>query len=114
MSMTTFDLVNSIVVVVIMPIIIWANLRMTAAQSPIQMYLWREHPNFLRASLVMLVLLTMYSATQLMGYFGVIAPNMVDAASTGFGIAFLIVSVAVIVLAVRAVWKFVRERRSAP
>jgi hypothetical protein len=98
----TYDLVTNIFVVVMMPLIILANLRLGAAQSPIQMYFWREHPNFVRASFVMLILLTIYSAIELMGHFGVIAPDKVDAASTGLGIAFLFVSVAVIVLAVRA------------
>ncbi len=78
------------------------------------MYFWREHPNFVRVSIVMLVLLTFYSATQLLGYFGVLAPNMVEAVSTGFGVAFLFVSLAVIALAVGVVMKFIRARRSAP
>ena len=112
MSLTTFELVNNIIIVVMMPIIIWANLRLGAAQSPIQMYFWREHPNFVRASFVMLVLLVVYSATQLMGYFGLIAAATVDTMATGFGILFLVVSVAVIVLAIGMVWKFLRSRRS--
>ena len=101
----TYDLITNILVVVMMPLIMWANLRLGAAQSPIQMYFWREHPNFVRASFVMLILLTIYSAMELMGYFGVIAPDTVGAASTGLGIAFLFASVAVIVLAVGAGWK---------
>jgi hypothetical protein len=112
MSLTTFELVNNIVILVMMPIIIWANLKLGAAQSPIQMYFWREHPNFVRASFVMLVLLVIYSATQLLGYFGLIAAGTVDTMAMGFGILFLVVSVAVIVFSISMVWKFLRAWRS--
>ena len=40
-----------------------------------------------------------------MGYFGLIAAGMVDTMSMGFGISFLVVSMAVIVLSVGMVWK---------
>jgi hypothetical protein len=114
MSMTTFELVNNIVVVLMLPLIIWANLKLGAAQSPIQMYFWREHPNFVRASFAMLVLITIYSATQLLGYYGLIPVGAVDTMSIGFGIVFLVASVAVIVLGFGVIVKFIRNWRSAP
>ena len=74
--LTTYDLVLNIFVVVIMPLLIVANLKGWGTQSPLNIYLWRESPNLMRVSLVILGLLALYSLVQLAGYFGLISPSV--------------------------------------
>jgi len=108
----TYDLVINTLVVVMMPLIIWANLRQSGLKSPLNVYLWREHPNLMRVSLTIIGLLALYSASELLGYFGLISAAAVDKAAFLFGIPFLIAAVAMIWLAAAAALKVLRDRRA--
>jgi hypothetical protein len=109
--LTTYDLVLNIFVVVIMPLLIVANLKNWGA-SPLNVYLWRENPNLMRVSLVILGLLTLYSLVQLAGHFGLVSPAVVDYALPAIGIPVLIAAIADIWLVVKAISQYMRTRRS--
>ena len=53
----TYNLVLNYVILIMMPLLIWANLRMNPNANPVSAYLWNEHPNFMRISLVVIGLL---------------------------------------------------------
>ena len=106
------DVALDILVVAMMPIIIWANLSPRVAQSPLNAYLWREHPNLMWASLVFLGMLVVYCAMELMGHFGIVAAAAVEMAGLLIGIPMLMLSLAIIGLAVNAGLKALRSRRS--
>ncbi len=106
----TSDLAVSLVVVVMMPIVIWANLRDSGVKSPLHAYLWREHTNLMRVSLLIIGLITLNSAILLLGHFGLIPAKVVDIAVPVVGIPFLLASVVMIWLAVKAVLKVIRDR----
>ncbi len=110
--LTTYDLVLNIFVVVIMPLLIVANLKGWGTQSPLNIYLWRESPNLMRVSLVILGLLTLYSLAQLAGYFGLISPSVLDYVLPAIGIPFLIAAIVEIWLVVKAISQYMRARRS--
>jgi len=95
-----------------MPLIIWANLSQNRRPSPFSDYLWTEHPNFMRISLVIIGLLVVYSAVALLGHFGFLAGAVVEVANIVVGIPFLFLAVVEIVLAVRVVVKFLRARKA--
>jgi hypothetical protein len=105
--LSTYDLMLNFAVVVIMPLLIWINLRRTDANSQ---YLWRESPNFMRVSLVILGLLTLFSAVGLLGYYGLVSPAVVEYAAPIIGIPFLVVALAEIWLGVVALRRYLRTR----
>ena len=109
--LTTYDLVLNIFVVVIMPVLIVANFKNWGA-SPLNDYLWRENPNLMRVSLFILGLLTLYSLVQLAGYFGLISLSALDYLLPAIGIPFLIAAIAEIWLVVKAIFQYMRARRS--
>jgi hypothetical protein len=106
------DVALNMLLVVMMPIIIWANLSKRVAQSPLNAYLWREHPILMWVSLVFLGMLVLYCAMELMGYFGIVAAATVEMAGLLIGIPMLMLSLTVIGLAVNAGLKALRSRRS--
>jgi hypothetical protein len=110
--MTTYDLVLNFLIVVIMPVLIWSNLRESGFKSPLSAYLWNEHANFMRVSLLILGLLTLYSAVDLLGYYGLVSASVVEYAVPVIGIPFLIVAVAEIWLGVSALRKYLRMRKA--
>ena len=55
-TLSNFDLYLNFAVAVLMPFLIVANM-MDLSSTPFSAYLWREHPNLMRVSLVMLGLL---------------------------------------------------------
>ena len=110
--LTTYDLVLNIFVVAVMPLLILANLKDWGSQSPLNVYLWREHPNLMRVSLVILGLLTLYSLAQLAGHFGLVSPAVLDYALPAIGIPFLLAAIAEIWLVVKAISQYMRARRS--
>jgi hypothetical protein len=113
-TLDTYDLVLNSLVVVMMPLIIWANLRNMGLKSPVHTVLWSGYPGLMRTSLVMLGLLTAYSASELLAHFGVISAAMAELAVPVFGVPFLVVSVAMIWFAVMAVLKLLRTWRGGP
>lgn len=108
----TFGLVVNFTVLIMMPVILWANLRQNPTANPFNDYLWTEHPNFMRVSLVIIGLLIVYSAVTLLGHFGVLPGDVVETANIAIGIPFLFLALAEIVLAVRVALRFFRGRKA--
>jgi hypothetical protein len=112
MQFGTYDLVLNSIVIVMMPLIIWANLRTRGLQSPLNQYIWREFPNLMRTSLVILALLTVFSAVSLMRHFGLMSEDLAELVLPAVGVPFLVASIALIWIAVRAVLKVLRTRNA--
>ena len=110
MQLGTYDLVLNSIIVVMMPLIIWANLRTKGFQSPLNQYLWSEFPNLMRTSLIILALLTLYSALELMRHFGLMSEDLAELVLPAVGVPFLVAAIAMIWLSVRAVLKVLRTR----
>ena len=106
----TFDLALNFFVVVVMPLLMWANLRGVASTSPMNQYLWREHPNFMRVSLVILGLLTVFSAITLLEHYGILSHAFASVAGIVIGIPFLVVAVVEIWLAIVVLRKYLAAR----
>lgn len=109
----TYDLYLNIIVAVVMPLLIVANLSDRVTKNPVNAFLWGEHANFMRLSMVILGLLSLWSFVQLAGHFGLISGAMVETMMPVIGIPFMIAAVAEIWLAVRLLIQFLRGRRSA-
>jgi len=107
----TYDLVVNFFVIVIMPLIIWANLRNSGIKSPLHVYLWREQPNLMRMALLILAMVTLFSASALLANFGFISPEVEETMDMVIGIPFMIAAVAVIGLAAMAAFKALRDWR---
>jgi hypothetical protein len=105
----TFDLVVNLIVLVMMPIIIWANLKLSGG---LQDYLWREHPDLMRASLVFLGLLVVYAATEVLGHFGFASAETVEVSAIVIGMPMLALSLAIFWLGGAAALKALRVWRS--
>ena len=110
MQLGTYDLVLNSIIVVMMPLIIWANLRTKGFQSPLNQYLWSEFPNLMRTSLIILALLTLYSVLELMRHFGLMSEDLAELVLPAVGLPFLVAAIAMIWLSVRAVLKVLRTR----
>jgi len=110
--LSTFDLVMNFLVVIVMPLLILANLRNFGRKSPLKTYLWNEHPNFMRVSLVVIGLLMMFSVTGLLGYYGLVSPTFVEYAAPVLAILFLIVALAEIWLSIAVLRKYFRTRKA--
>jgi hypothetical protein len=111
-TLDTYDLVVSIVTVVVMPVLIWANLRDSGIKSPMHTYLWRESPNFMRCALAVLAILTLFSVVSLLSNFGLITPEMAEALSVGVGIPFVVVGLIMFWFLGKALIKGYRDWRA--
>jgi hypothetical protein len=107
----TYNLVLNYIVLIMMPLILLANLFANRMATPFSAYLWTEHPNFMRISLVIIGLLTVYAAVTLLGHYGVLSGEAVDTANIAVGIPFLFLAVIELVLGARVVLKFLRDRK---
>jgi len=107
-----YDLVINILVLVMMPLIIWANVSPRVTQAPLNAYLWHTHPNLMRVSLAFLGLLTAFSAMELVIYFGLLPAAAADVTGIVLGIPMLVLSFVVIGLSVGAARKALRDRCS--
>ncbi len=110
--LTTYGLIVNFSILIMMPIIIWGNLRQSGRSAPMNAYLWAEHPTFMRISLIVIGMLVVYSAVELLGHFGVLSGGIVEIANIAIGIPFLVLAVVEIVLAVRVALKFLRDRKA--
>jgi hypothetical protein len=108
-----YDYYLNILIVVIMPLLIWGNLRSGGMKSPMNQYLWTEHPNFMRCALVVLALLTAFSAVALLGHYGLLPASAVETLDLVIGVPFMIAAVAMIVLTVSVVLRFVKARKAS-
>jgi hypothetical protein len=107
---TTYDLILNVVVVIVMPLLIIANLKGWNTKSAMNVYLWREHPNLMKVSLGILGLLSLYSLVQLAAYAGLASPEVIQTVLIGLGIPFLVLAVAEIWLSIKAVRQYLRSR----
>jgi hypothetical protein len=110
--LSQYDLYLNFFVAVVMPILILTNLMNWGTKSPLNVYLWREHPNLMRVSLVMLGLLALNAFVTLAAHYGLVPGSAADYATPMLGIPFLVASVAVIWLSGRAAVQYLRGRRS--
>jgi hypothetical protein len=108
----TYGLIVNFFVVIMMPLIIWGNLRKNARSTPFNDYLWTEHRTFMRVSMLVIGVLTLFSAVSLLGHYGVVSGEFVDVANLVIGIPFLVLAVVEIVLAVRVALKYMRDRKA--
>jgi hypothetical protein len=112
MQLTTYELVLNLFIAVVMPLLILANLRDWGMKSPMNVYLWREAPNLMRVSLVILGLLAVWSVIRLGGHFGLLPADLVDTALLVVGVPFLIAAVAEIWLVAKAARQYLRAPAS--
>jgi len=108
----THDLLINVLVLIMMPLLIWANLRDYGLKGPIQGYLWREHPYFMRVCLLILGMITLFSAITLARYYGLVSDEFAETLSMLVGIPFMVASLAIVVLAVTGSLKLYRDWRS--
>ncbi|WP_072377476.1 hypothetical protein [Hyphomicrobium sp. NDB2Meth4] len=90
----TYDLYLNFFVAIGMPLIILANLRPSVRNSPLNAFLWRDHTNFMRTSMVIIAMLSLWSMVQLAGHYGLASAAFVDWAVLAIGIPFLVAAVA--------------------
>jgi hypothetical protein len=108
----TYQLILNFFVAVMMPLLILANVMGWGARTPVNDFLWRDHPNFMRVSMVIIGLLALWSIVQLAAHFGLISTGVADVAMPILGVPFLILAVVEIWLAFRALKDYLRMRRS--
>ena len=112
MPLSNYDLILNAFVLIVMPLIIVANLTNWGTKSPTNTYLWREEPTLMRLSLLILGLLTLFSAIQLGEHLGLISHTFAEVAMPVIGVPFLILGMAEIWLSVKAVLRYWRSGRS--
>jgi hypothetical protein len=108
----TYHLVLNIFVAVVMPLLILANVMGWGARTPVNDFLWRDHTNFMRLSMVIIGLLALWSMVQLAAHFGLISFGAADVAMPILGVPFLILAVVEIWLAFKAFKDYRQMRRS--
>ena len=86
----TYHLVLNIFVAVVMPLLILANVMGWGARTPVNDFLWRDHTNFMRISMVIIGLLALWSMVQLAAHFGLISTGTADVAMPVLGVPFLL------------------------
>jgi len=108
-TLNTHDLIVNGLAVVMMPLIIWANLRGAGMKSSVHDYLWREHANLMRVTLVILALVTLFAACALLADFGLISPAQAETTAMVIAIPFMVAAVAMIALAGMSALKLLRD-----
>jgi hypothetical protein len=108
----TYHLILNIFVAVVMPLLILANVMGWGARTPVNDFLWRDHTNFMRLSMVIIGLLALWSMVQLAAHFGLISFGVADVAMPILGVPFLILAVVEIWLAFKALKDYRQMRRS--
>ena len=110
-TLDTYDIIVSLIAVVMMPLIIWANLRSFGIKSPVHQYLWRKHANLMRVALLIIAFVTLFAACALLADFGLISPAVEETTAMVIGIPFMVAAVAFIGLATVAISKVIRDWR---
>jgi hypothetical protein len=110
--LSNYDLVLNIFVAVVLPLLILANLTRWGTKSAMNTYLWRENPQLMKVSLVVIGLLALFSMVQLAAHYGLISMATANIAMPIIAIPFAIAGVAEIWLAVKALRQYLRARRS--
>jgi hypothetical protein len=110
--LSDYNLVLNILVAIVMPLLILANLTNWGANSPMNTYLWREHPGLMKVSLVVIGLISLFSMVQLAVHYGLISEAAANIAMPVIGIPFLIAGIGEIWLVVKALRQYLRARKS--
>lgn len=108
--LSTFDLYLNIFNAVVLPLLIVANLSGWVARNPANACLWREHGTFMRLSMVILGLLSLWSIAQIAGHFGLISGPAVEIIVMVIGVPFLFAAVVEIRLGAKLARQWVRCR----
>jgi hypothetical protein len=111
MPLSPFDLAVAFIIVVTMPVIIWVNYK--KREGGLQGYLWRESPTLVWVSLVFLGLILLFSVVELLAHYGFLSVETDELVSMILGIPLLVLSIAIIGLAIVAVIRYLRARPSA-
>jgi len=106
----TFDLYLNFAAAIGMPLIIIANLMPSVRNNARNTFLWREHPAFMRVSMVVIGLLALWSMVRLAGHFGLMSASTAEWAVPVIGIPFLIAAVAEIWLGLRLLRQWLAAR----
>lgn len=99
---------------IVLPLIVMFNVRdRHAPSSPLSAYMWREQPLLWTLGLVFLSVLALFSMIDLAVKAGWISGGAGKAVVPWLGLPLLALSIAVVVLALRAVRQAVRKDRQA-
>jgi hypothetical protein len=108
MPLSPFDLAIAYINLVMMPLIIVMNYR--SRETPLQAYLWRQHPTLVLTAFAFLSLLAVASGSQLLIHYGAIPIAFESSLSMVFGIALLVLSLAVTGMMSAAAVRYLRQR----
>jgi hypothetical protein len=111
MPLSPFDLAVAFIIVATMPVIIWVNYN--KREGGLQGYLWRESPTLVWVSLAFLAMILLFSVIELLAHYGFLAVETEEQISVMLGIPMLVLSIAIIALAIVAVVRYLRARASA-
>lgn len=107
----TFDLVAKLFSAVVLPLIIVLNIRQRAHPStPFAAYLWTEERRLTVVALVFLGVLAAFSILDLATHFGIVSSAVSEAMLPVLGVPMAAMALAVLVLGMRATFKFMRAR----
>lgn len=106
----TVELYLNVFIAIWFPLLIVVNLRSWGARSPLNAYLWREEPNLMRVSLVVIGLLTAFTYARLAAHFGLLAGSVLNVIMLVTGVPFLVAAIAEIWLGTRALRRYLRAR----
>lgn len=110
-SLDIWEVLQNVAVLVILPLIIWLNVRRSARTNPLHARIWHEYANLMRVSIFMLALLTLFTACALLTDFGLVSPAVEEKAAKYIGIAFLIAAIALVPLGITAAFRTLRGSR---
>jgi putative exporter of polyketide antibiotics len=110
----TYDLVQNIAVLVILPLIIWLNLRRRARANPIHARLWHDYANLMRVSVLILTLLTLFATCAVLTDLGLISEATEEKIAMAIGIPFLFAAIFMIPLAIAAAFRALRGHHGSP
>jgi hypothetical protein len=106
----TVELYLNIFIAIWFPLLILANLVNWGARSPVNAYLWREEPTLMRASMVIIAVLAVWSMIRLAAHFGFLTGETLNTVMIVIGVPFGIAAVVEIWLGVRALLRYLRRR----
>lgn len=109
---TDADFLVTLLCAIVLPLIVMFNVRdRHAPSSPLSAYMWREQPLLWTLGLVFLSVLALFSMIDLAVQAGLISGVLGKAALPWLGLPLLALSIAVVVLALRAVRQAVGKGR---
>lgn len=110
-TLSTFDLVMTSFSAVVLPVIVYLNIRQRENPStPFAAHMWRNEPRATIAGLVFLSILALFSMLDLAVHFGIVAPAASEIAGRVLAIPAALLALYIMVFAIRAVYLAVRSR----